>query len=43
MINMSEKDSLGFGYPRPQMRRDWESLNGEWRFAVDENAFMVDA
>src|SRR3954470_17981382 len=29
-------EPAGRGYPRPQMRRDgWQSLNGEWEFALD--------
>ena len=25
-------------YPRPQfVRKDWESLNGEWNFVFDDN------
>ncbi len=32
-----EGDPLG--YPRPQLRRDsWQSLNGEWQFALDHDA-----
>ena len=31
--------ATGHGYPRPQMVRDqWESLNGQWRFALDPDA-----
>ena len=27
---------MSFGYPRPQLQRDqWDSLNGPWRFAFD--------
>jgi beta-galactosidase/beta-glucuronidase len=26
------------GHPRPQLRREWTSLNGEWEFAIDPHA-----
>lgn len=30
-------DVYGFGYPRPQfVRKQWESLNGAWAFAFDD-------
>ena len=36
-------DSLGRGYPRPQLRRAvWYSLNGEWEFALDPDARWSD-
>jgi len=30
---------VSFGYPRPQLQRNhWQSLNGTWRFAFDDDA-----
>ena len=30
---------MSFGYPRPQLQRNhWQSLNGTWRFAFDDEA-----
>src|SRR6476646_10778442 len=35
-LRSDELDTLGRGYPRPQLRRQsWYSLNGEWDFAID--------
>ncbi|CAN5467732.1 glycoside hydrolase family 2 [soil metagenome] len=32
-------DSLGHGYPRPQLERsNWTSLNGQWQFSIDREA-----
>jgi len=34
---MNEKTMPDFAYPRPQLVRDhWQSLNGAWRFAFDD-------
>ena len=39
IISADQLDARRRGYPRPQLRRDtWISLNGEWEFALDENA-----
>ena len=39
IISSSTDDQQGHGYPRPQLRREqWQSLNGEWQFAIDERA-----
>jgi beta-galactosidase/beta-glucuronidase len=38
-IVSDQLDTYGRGYPRPQFRRHtWISLNGEWDFALDEDA-----
>src|SRR5688500_8340133 len=35
----ADVDTLGRGYPRPQLRRaSWVSLNGLWDFAMDRDA-----
>ena len=37
-------DATGRGYPRPQLARaEWQSLNGEWEFAIDPAAEWRDA
>jgi beta-galactosidase/beta-glucuronidase len=34
--------AAGHGYPRPQLqRREWQSLNGRWRFAIDAEATIA--
>jgi beta-galactosidase/beta-glucuronidase len=38
MLHPSQLDALQLGYPRPQMARHWESLNGQWQFAIDFSA-----
>jgi len=36
VLRSDELDTLGRGYPRPQLRRQsWYSLNGAWDFAID--------
>jgi hypothetical protein len=36
-------DASGRGYPRPQLTRaEWQSLNGEWDFAIDPAADWAD-
>jgi glycosyl hydrolase family 2 len=36
MVTLPDDLQYDRGYPRPQLRRrDWQSLNGEWRFAID--------
>jgi beta-galactosidase/beta-glucuronidase len=37
-LSADSHDRLGRGYPRPQLRREWMSLNGEWEFAVDRDS-----
>jgi beta-galactosidase/beta-glucuronidase len=39
LLDAQRHDSLGRGYPRPQLQRStWISLNGVWDFAIDGDA-----
>ena len=41
MYSQSKVDSLGHGYPRPQLERnEWLSLNGRWKFFIDSEAAL---
>lgn len=40
MTSHKATDTYRFGYPRPQLERDWESLNGAWQFAFDPEAAL---